>query len=511
MLPFNTLQSILEVEKLLPEDALTPMTDGAAECDPPKPTTREVADPSIFGTYRIRRRLICSALGLKARNVRCGIINRVLLGLLSATLITPIAIALPITFTTIADQTNWYSGDLPEVGMNQNGTFALATKLTAGPNSHEALLVGDGTTLTTWALNRAADPNSPFLRILIGRVAINELNQVAFFAQDLSGVTGIYVTDGISTTKYLDQNDIPYFLGGNAIDINNAGVVTFFAGSGNDRATPHGVLRSSGNGVALPVILNTAANPLSTIDRLDNNVFLNSTGVVAIHIVDLAVGGPQESAVAVVDSTGNLSILYDSSGPFENSYSHVLINESGVLYFSAEFDHVRAGEGFFKRGVLRGNGLFTDVIAVDNRVDPLSPFSSISPSHMNNLNQISLFATTTDTNRTGIFLGTDTHADGVLCYGDSFKGSTVSSLSTIGYSDRGEVGFIAQLANGFAGLYRAVIDTQNGEHDKCLPISTAPFPIEPPPGISEPTSIALLVLGLAGFGFCRRRQRKRLL
>ena len=77
------------------------------------------------------------------------------------------------------------------------------------------------------------------------------------------------------------------------------------------------------------------------------------------------------------------------------------------------------------------------------------------------------FEGTTKSGRVGIFTGRHPDRDCVITVGDPLDGSTVFDLDissfSAGLNNRGQIAFIARLADGRTGVYRA--DPSPGHHD----------------------------------------------
>ena len=91
--------------------------------------------------------------------------------------------------------------------------------------------------------------------------------------------------------------------------------------------------------------------------------------------------------------------------------------------------------------------------------DATGPFVSFGYAPAINAQGQIAFLGTTRSGKVGIFTGDDPEDDRVVAIGDDLDGSTVFDLSVLsfrtGLNNSGQIAFIAELADGRTGVYRA--------------------------------------------------------
>ncbi len=212
-----------------------------------------------------------------------------------------------------------------------------------------------------------------------------------------------------------------------APSINNEGTVTFSA---------NGIFTGSGG-----AITTIAAGGGSFSSIPDQTPSINDRGTVAFS-AELASGVKG----IFTGSGGVITPIADTNGPFSGFFGFPTINNAGTVAFYAGLD--AGGSGIFT-----SDGTLTTTIA-----DTSDPFSSFGAPSINNLGAVAFLADLNAGGR-GIFTGPDPVADKVIAVGDSLLGSTATgiaeSFSTRGLNDSGQIVFIAFLADGTTGIYRA--------------------------------------------------------
>lgn len=329
--------------------------------------------------------------------------------------------------------------------------------------------------------------------------ALNNAGTVAFFAELDAGGQGIFTGNGATITTIAQTGDrFSRFF--EAPSINDAGTVAFIA---NLDAEGSGLFTS--NGTTTTTIATRGINSFGSLGspsinnagivayecpflattiicKGDEEIALRSRGIAVIEpsINDAGTvaylqqsNGPPINApfpAAIFTSNGTTTTtITDTSGPF-SSLSPSSINNLGTIAFLAELD--AGGSGIFT-----SNGTTTTTIT-----DTSGAFSRFfdTPS-INDLGTVAFLAGL-DAGGLGIFTGSDPLKDKVIFSGDSLFGSTVQSLGFFreGLNNSGQLAFFASLADGTSGIYRAD------------PLGSG----EPPKDVPEPAS----VLGLLAFG-----------
>jgi hypothetical protein len=150
------------------------------------------------------------------------------------------------------------------------------------------------------------------------------------------------------------------------------------------------------------------------------------------------------------------------------------INDEGTVAFRAFLD---AGG----RGIFTGSGGEITTI-----VDDSGAFRGFNSMALNDEGAV-VFQAVLDAGGEGIFTGSDLVADKVIATGDSLFGSTVTSLffQKNGLNNSGQIVFIAGLADGTQGVFRA----------------------EPVPEPSE--ALGTLAFGVLGIRYLLKRKQKK--
>jgi hypothetical protein len=314
------------------------------------------------------------------------------------------------TFTKIADNSAF---NAPSI--NNDGTVTF---------SANGIFTGSGGAITTIAAGGGS-----FSSIPDQTPSINDIGTVAFSAELASGVKGIFTGSGGVITPIADTNG-PFsgFFG--FPTINNDGTVAFYAGLD---AGGSGIFTSSGGPIT--TIVTSGPNNLSAFPSIDSN------GTVAF-----TAGNIGSIAGIFAGDGGALTPIVTQAGPFSSFGAVTSVNNDGTVAFYAELD--AGGSGIFT-----SDGTLTTTIA-----DTSDPFSSFGAPSINNLGAVA-FPADLNAGGRGIFTGPDPVADKVIAVGDSLLGSTITgiagSFSTKGLNDSGQIVFIAFLADGTTGIFRA--------------------------------------------------------
>jgi len=370
------------------------------------------------------------------------------------------AMAAPYTFTNIVDST----GPLNHPGLpflNNSGTVAFGAEMDTGGSG---IFTGNGGRTTT-----IIDTSGPFVGF--GGLSFNNAGTVAFQAF-LAPFNGAILTgNGGPTTTVFTFDEFEDFAVSFAI--NDHDTVALLA----ERANPFrsGIYTGSGGPLTTLYELNADASAFG------NYVPFNDSGTVAF----LAGFGERDDGI-VTGNGGALTTIADSSGAFsffysseENPTATYSLNDNGTVAFLVNLDAGGAG-------IFTGNGGATGTV-----VDTTGPFAffpligggEYPTFSLNNTGTVAFLAAL-DTGPIGIFTGPDPLADAVVNVGDSLFDSTVVDIlmGAESLNDRGQIAFRYQLADGRTGI--ALAD---------------------PLAIPEAGTLALLGLGLAGFGFACQR------
>jgi hypothetical protein len=333
----------------------------------------------------------------------------------------------------------------------------------------------------------AAGPKYTFVRIADSLdfaeirvpVALNDAGQVAFVAILPTGVTGVFVGgDGAVTTVADDTQDFVFF---GFPGINGRGQATFYGGKA-DRTGFY-----AGAGGATVLIENRGA-----VQAFVGDIYSSPSGAFSVGHAILRLPGFQQEIV--VGKGGRATRVADTSGLFQSLDLDPRVNASGRVAFSAirrdSSEGIFVGEGGALTTVADTSGpfvsfspspaindwghvLFQAVLAdftttglflsrqgkISTVLDSTGAFAGFGTAPaLNRRGQIA-FEGTTWMGLLGIFTGGDPVADRVIAVDDPLDGSTVQALDVLAFdaalNDRGQIAFIATLADGRTGVYRA--------------------------------------------------------
>lgn len=331
----------------------------------------------------------------------CAIVGASLSGL-SSSVAAETASSQTYQFTLIADtQSGAFTALGPFPSINNAGTVAFTADVSWGGTG---IFTGSGGPLTTIA--PGISPPSLFVG-----TSINNAGTVAFTATPSSGVRGVYSGNGGNLTTIYQG-----LASGTGAAINNNNTVAF--NTSDDGINPN--IFISKDGSVTPV-------------GIGGDPFINDNGTV-VFLRARQVGNP---FVIYTYKDGQLTPIVDVSSQFLGFSVFPVINNRGTVAF----------EGTLNTGV---RGIFTSFNGTINTiVDSSGPYSSFNFHSINNRDDIA-FSAVLDTGVRGIFIGPNPVTDKVIEVGDPLFGSTVADLSFYreGLNDRGQLVFLATLANG---------------------------------------------------------------
>jgi hypothetical protein len=326
---------------------------------------------------------------------------------------TLIASGAPYSFSTVAS-------------LNNRGTVSFIARTSVG---EPGVFTGKGGPLTL-----LANGNGPFGGFGAWFTAINDSGTVAFRGDLIAGGIGMFTATRREITE----------IGGGAFSslslrpsINNAGLVTFLGGTA---AVPYGLFAGR-DGTYFTLYDSRPPSPFFSF----GGPAINESGTVAF------LAGVRETPSWAGIFTGNggpTLTIADSRNGYLRLDTEPSINDAGAVAFAAI---LTSGVS----GIFVGNGVASSTIA-----DSSGPFNNfwISSPIINNRGAVVFFAEL-DGGRVGIFTGPDPQADKVIAVGDYLMGSVVTEFflngSRLGFNDRGQIVFVARLADGRDVVVRA--------------------------------------------------------
>ena len=363
--------------------------------------------------------------------------------MLAAMPLTAVAAHSKYSFTRVADD----AGTLGEIGIspvaiNDAGQVAFLANLKTG---EPVLLAGDGNSLTT-----VADTSGHFRRLgfpITGDVtksthgfpSINGLGQVTFGATRVDGDSGVFADADGSIT--IIDNHVGFAFDGDPFSSGSGSLTTVEASVAIARRLRQAIV--AGSGGALISIADTSR----TFSVLDADPRINGSGQVVFH------GIRQDGSEGIFAGNGGpLTTIADTSGPFASFSDAPAISDNGQILFQATLKASSAGPEI--PGLFVSTGGNVHAVA-----DATGHFISFGYAPAINVEGTIAFLGTTRSGTVGIFTGSDPDDDRVIAIGDDLDGSTVFDLSVLsfrtGLNNGGQIAFIAQLADGRTGVYRA--------------------------------------------------------
>jgi hypothetical protein len=337
------------------------------------------------------------------------------------------------------------------------------------------------------SLASAPDPKYTFVRIADSMdfaeirppVALNDAGQVAFVAIVPTGVTGVFVGgDGEVTLVADDTQDFTFF---GFPGINGRGQATFYGG----KADRTGFYAGAGGATVL-------VESRGAVQAFVGDIYSSPSGAFSVGHAILRLPGFQQEIV--VGKGGHATRVVDTSGLFQSLDFDPRVNASGQVAFHATrrdgSEGIFVGEGgalttvadtsgpfvFFLPSPAindRGHVLFQALLAdfattglflsrqgkISTVLDSTGAFAGFGDAPALNSRGEVAFEGTTWMGLLGIFTGGDPVADRVIAVDDPLDGSTVQALDGLAFdaalNDRGQIAFIATLADGRTGVYRA--------------------------------------------------------
>jgi hypothetical protein len=338
-------------------------------------------------------------------------------------------------FTLIADNSGALLGCCSStVSLNNRGTVSFVAWIST---NEPAVFTGNGGPLTL-----LADGNGPFNGFGAWNTSINASGTVAFGGELIEGGGGMFTASRRGVTAIGPPGAL--IATGLRPSINNAGTVAFLGSPAS-----FGVGLFAGRGDTLLTLYESRPpSPFFTF----GSPAINENGTVAF--LAGVRGTPTWSGIFTGDG-GPTTTIADSRSGFFSLDSEPSINNAGTAAFAAIL--MSGVSGIF----VGGGGPITPI------ADSTGPFSDLwlSSPVINNNGSVVFFAGL-DAGGVGIFTGPDPLANKVIAVGDPLLGSVVVEFflngSRLGFNDRGEVAFVALLADGTGALVRATPRHRSG-------------------------------------------------
>jgi hypothetical protein len=377
-----------------------------------------------------------------------------------------------------------------------------------------SLVAASGAKAASFSFTKIADSDADNS---FGAPSLNNLGELAFNVNNRNATKDIFRSDGIATTKIAETGN-KFFSFGNP-SINDSGTVTFSGflnKTSQEEIRDNGFYRESG-------IFKSDGNYITIVDNAplysqNKYTFLgeptiNNLGTIAFPKRVEKSGFSTSNGIITASQDGGYLI-------FEDQYSEQplrgVINDRGVVAYSVDkargssSELVVVGEttnrlsaGRFLGFDLNNNDTlaFISSDGVDNYslfkfngnatipiADRKTGFTGFDAVSLNDGGSIAVLGTEANGKR-GIFAGKDSLKDKVITVGDSLLDSTVTNLffSRDGLNNSGQIAFLAELANGRSGVFRADIDNRVMSQSQTK-------------RVAEPSSI-LGILLIAGIGW----------
>jgi hypothetical protein len=275
---------------------------------------------------------------------------------------------------------------------------------------------------------------------------------VTFGAVRTDGGSGVFA--GVDGATAIIDNTVGFAFDGNPFSSGSGSLTTVEATVAIGHRLQQAIV--AGNGGPLTSIADTSL----TFSALDADPRINGSGQVVFH------GIRRDGSEGIFAGNGGpLTTIADTSGPFASFSDAPAISDAGQILFQATLKALGA--------IPEGPGLFLSSGGTVSAVaDATGHFSSFGFAPAINAQGQIAFLGTTRSGRVGIYTGGDPEDDRVLAIGDDLDGSTVFDLSVLsfrtGLNNHGQIAFIAQLADGRTGVYRADPERRDGvdRHDR---------------------------------------------
>jgi hypothetical protein len=346
------------------------------------------------------------------------LLGGLLLGLSLSMLTTGKAQAANFTFTEIADTSslfkNFNSGaGGRSIAINDSGTVAFYASLNLGDSSqNDGIFTGDGGALTTTIVSRNVSGGGIFE--VYDKPDINNAGTVVFISENYPNAGVEVFKDGAVIGGIGIGNRNEY----GAPAINNSG--TIVVGEETDESPFYFILVNG------------------TVDE-----------ITSFPLLEPAINNIGDIVFAV--SQGGLPVPMPLNGTYIQKSDGEIIPISSDLILSPVIND-NDTVAFVDNG-----GVFTDSNEVTTTIaDTSGFFSSFGSVAINNSGEVAFLANLKSGGQ-GIFIGSDPVTDEVIGIGDSLFGSTVTaiSFSDRGLNNSGQIAFVATLANGTEGVFRA--------------------------------------------------------
>ena len=328
------------------------------------------------------------------------------------------------TFTKIADSTeSFVDFGMGPNAINTQGTVAFGACVgTMLQTCEHVILTGNGGPLTVIASRDGLGGSV----VLDFDAAINTQGVVAFRAVSVEDFSGKIFT---SSDGLLTDISGP-FNGTGGFSLNSVGEVAF--------ALPNGEGLLINRSDVITTLYDIVSSPFSTMTG--SCLALNTQGTVAFG-ASLKTGD-----FGIFTGNGGLITTVVTIGDLFHTTSCPALNDEGDVAFLGGSD--LAVDGVFLKK--------SDVISTITDIS--GPFSGFLSFSLNGMGIVAFHATLKEGGE-GIFTGPDPIVHKVIRTGDRLFGSTVASIwhswSSVAINDIGQIVFLAVLADGTLGVYRA--------------------------------------------------------